>query len=124
MYPFKGLAKLFIPENEIRIYRPDEFEKPLMVTDCQIWRARILLARTAGLRRSEALNLTAADVDFERGLIHVQPKVDTDHTWAWMPKGREQLQPIVTSNLETNRGRRTILELLCPSIPLFSICPV
>ena len=61
------------------------------------WRTRILLAKTAGLRRGEALNLTIDDIDFERNIIYVQAKKETEHTWRWQPKDKDlRALPLVT----------------------------
>jgi len=44
------------------------------------------------------LNLTVDDVDFDHGVIHVQPKKDTAYTWAWNVKDKERrMVPLVES---------------------------
>ncbi len=48
-----------------------------------------MLAKTAGLRRGEILNLTLNDVDFAKGKIVVQPKEDTKYTWQWSVKDKD-----------------------------------
>ena len=53
------------------------------------WRMLLQLCYTAGLRVSEALSLTWADVDFESGSVMVTPKSTTDRTWAWEPKDHD-----------------------------------
>lgn len=74
-------------QYKMRIYTSVEVQAILDAAKL-LWRGRILLARTSGLRRSEALNLTISDIDYEQGLIHIQPKTDTRDSWAWEPKGR------------------------------------
>ena len=76
-----------VTEDRERIYDPQEVERILEATN-QIWRLRIMLAISCGLRRAEALNITFSDLDFQRKLIHVQPKKETQRTWAWEPKGK------------------------------------
>ena len=66
-----------------------EFERILAAARSPIWKARILLAKTAGLRRGEILNLTLNDVDFAKGKIVVQPKEDTKYTWRWSVKDKD-----------------------------------
>ncbi|MFH1613644.1 MAG: tyrosine-type recombinase/integrase [Planctomycetota bacterium] len=87
--PFDGLPLLKVPKKPVRIFSKDEFERILAVARSQIWKARILLAKTAGLRRSEILNLTLNDIDFAKGKIVVQPKEDTKYTWRWSVKDKD-----------------------------------
>ena len=47
------------------------------------------MARSAGLRIGEILNLTWEDFDFNEAIVHIQPKKETDNTWAWHPKDYE-----------------------------------
>ena len=88
--PFIGLRKMKVPKNKIRIYSNDEFERILNATSSKIWKARLLLAKTAGLRRGEILNLTVDDIDFERDLLTVQPKEETAYTWRWQVKDKDR----------------------------------
>lgn len=76
-------------KRKMRIYEPSEFKAMLDVAADNMWRARLLLAKTCGLRRSEVLNLTTSDIDYDRGLIYVQPKQETRTCWAWETKDRE-----------------------------------
>jgi len=52
-----------------------------------VWRARILLARHCGLRRSEVLNLTIKNI--RNGYVYIEPKENTADTWEWQPKTKE-----------------------------------
>ena len=47
------------------------------------------LAYTSGCRRSELLNLTWLDIDFEGHHVHVVPKQASDDLLAWEPKDHE-----------------------------------
>lgn len=76
-------------KRKMRIYEPSEFKAMLDSATNNMWRARLLLAKTCGLRRSEVLNLTTSDIDYDRGLLYIQSKKETRSTWAWEPKGRE-----------------------------------
>jgi len=82
-----SIPLLKVTEERERVYEPQEVEQILEVTN-QIWRLRIMLAYTCGLRRGEVLNLTKSDLDFARKLIHVQPSKPTRDTWGWEPKGQ------------------------------------
>jgi len=84
--PFDGLCQPRIPQTEIRVYSDAEVRAMLAAADKRIWRARIMAAVTAGLRRSEIQNLTVGDVNFERNYISVQSKKETAYTWRWSAK--------------------------------------
>ena len=58
------------------MFSKNEFKRILSAARLPIWKARIMLAKTAGLRRGEVLNLTLSDVDFAKSKIIVQPKKD------------------------------------------------
>ena len=73
--------------NRMRIYEPSEFQAILAVANL-LWRGRILLAKTSGMRRSEVLNLNISDIDYDQGVVHIQPKKETRDSWAWEPKGK------------------------------------
>ena len=94
--PFKGVPLIKVPKKVVRLLSPDEFERILAAAPSAIWKARILLAKTAGLRRGEVLNLTLSDVDFAKGKVLVQPKEDTKHTWRWVVKDKDRREvPLV-----------------------------
>ena len=105
--PFSGLKLFKIGRKLIRVYETWEFTE-MMLNCSNLWRARLLLAKTAGLRRGEVLNLTVHDVNFEREIIYVQAKKETEHTWAWQPKSKdlrivplvEQLSSLLTKLLQ------------------------
>jgi integrase len=86
--PFEGFRLPRAVDGGIRIYGGAEV-RSLLTAAGRLWQARIMLAVSAGLRRSEVLNLTVSDIDFERQLLTVQAKKETAATWAWTPKGYE-----------------------------------
>ena len=86
---FNGLKLFKLAKRRIRIYEPAEFEAMLSSCPNRLWQARLLLAKTAGLRRGEVLNLTLDDIDFNRNIIYIQTKRETRHTWHWEPKDRD-----------------------------------
>jgi integrase len=73
--PFDGIPLLKVPKKVVRLFSQDEFEKILSAAPSAIWKARILLAKTTGLRKGEVLNLTLKDI--AKGNVVVQPKEDT-----------------------------------------------
>jgi len=87
--PFKRLSKYRITRKRINVYDNDELQALLSSCPSELWQARIMLGYTAGLRRGEVLNLTVDSVDFQKGEIHVEPKKETEYTWAWTPKDKD-----------------------------------
>jgi integrase len=94
--PFSKL-ELFRPKvNRIRVYSQSEFASMMDACNSRLWQARLILAKTAAMRRGEILNLTIDDVDMEKGLILVQPKEDGRNTWKWDPKDKDRRElPLV-----------------------------
>jgi len=84
--PFARLKKPRIPQQEIRVFSHAELCDMLAAAPNDRWRAMIMTAVTAGLRKSEVLNLTIRDIDFEKGFIRVQAKKETPQTWPWATK--------------------------------------
>ena len=88
--PFIGLPLLKVPKGTIRLFSQDEFDQLLLYASSPIWKAKVLLAKTSGLRRGEILNLTLKDVDFINGKLTVQPKAETEFTWRWVVKDKDR----------------------------------
>ena len=84
--PFDGLSQPRIAQTEIRVYSEAEVQALLDAANSKMWRARILAAVSAGLRKSEVMNLTVGDVNFEGNYISVQSKKETAYTWCWSAK--------------------------------------
>jgi integrase len=47
------------------------------------WDLVITMALTTGMRKSEILNTVWSDIDFKNMTIEINPKENTDYTWAW-----------------------------------------
>ncbi len=82
--------------KRIRIYSEVECERILKAAS-QIqndsvlaWDITITLALTTAMRKSELLNLTWADIDFESQVVEVSPKEDTPETWEWRIKDTDR----------------------------------
>ena len=116
--PFKGLKLPKVPQKEIRVYTNAEL-CGMLASATILWQARIIAAASAGLRKSEVLNLTVKDIDFEKGLIKVQTKRKTAHTWLWSPKNYEVRRLPLTENL--NRLLVRILDGLPTGQPYLMI---
>lgn len=97
--PFDGLPLLKVPRKPIRLINQDEYEKIIHFAPTPIWKARLMLAKTAGLRRGETLNLTVNDVDFAKGKIIVQAKDTTKQTWRWVVKDKDRRELPLTAEV-------------------------
>lgn len=76
-------------ENEIRYVTIEEYRK-LMKAAGQIWlKALFSVAYCSGLRRSEILHLTWANIDFEGQRIKVAAKKGSEGILEWEPKSRK-----------------------------------
>ena len=94
--PFIGVPLLKVPKKVVRVFSKEEFDRILSAVCSPVWKARILLAKTAGLRRGEVVNLTLSDIDFAKGRLLVQPKEDTRYTWRWVVKDKDRREvPLV-----------------------------
>ena len=108
--PFCGLALLKVPKKAIRLFSNDEFERILAAARQPIWKARLLLAKTAALRKGEVLNLTLNDIDFVKGKVIVQPKDDTRYTWRWVVKDKDRREvPLIDKVAQLLIGIQTEL---------------
>lgn len=63
------------------------------------WHLLILTALVTGMRKSELLNCTWSDIDFEFKQITVTAKDDTDLTWRWLIKDSEEREVPLTDEL-------------------------
>jgi integrase len=94
--PFDGISLIKVPRKQVRLLNEAEFQRLIQNARNLLWKARLLLGKTAGLRRGEVLNLTVQDIDFEKGKIIVQPKQDFGQTWRWVVKDKDRREvPLV-----------------------------
>ena len=98
--PFERLKLFKVPKKKIRTYNQAEFGALLEACPDNRWKAMVLLAKTAGLRIGEILNLTIADVDFDNSVVNVQSKPESNRTWRWIPKDKDiRVLPLVCSQI-------------------------
>ena len=94
--PLRYIMMPKCPKSEIHVYSDAECERIVRAARdfalerderrCVRWDLLILVALATGLRRSELLNATWADVDFAEQTLRVSPKADTAETWLWLIK--------------------------------------
>lgn len=88
--PFEDVRLPKCVKRQVRVYSNEEFRRLLNACRSREWVAILLLARTTGMRKTTIQNLTRTDIDFENKTISVREKKDTDFTWPWVSKGREE----------------------------------
>ena len=86
--PFAAIELYKTSEKRPEVFKPDEIERILRVADLR-WQVITLLG-LCSLRRGEVLNLTVADLCFEKNYLRIQPKTNTPETWAWEIKNHQQ----------------------------------
>lgn len=91
--PFKHVDTPKVRKKKVRIYSDLEcrnilkaardFSQECNLQFCPQWDLLILVALATGMRRSELLNCTWTDIDFEQQVVNITPKEDTKSTWRW-----------------------------------------
>jgi len=87
--PFGRIKQRRQSAKPIRYVRPQEFRQLLATAPTTWWKALLSVAYTTAARLGEILNLTWADVDFERNRIRVVSKDSGAALVAWEPKDHE-----------------------------------
>ncbi len=87
--PFAKIKERKITENEIRYVTVEEYHRLVETAEKCWWYALFSLAYGSGLRRSEILHLTWADIDFENQRIKVSAKKGAKDILEWEPKNRK-----------------------------------
>lgn len=99
--PFVDLSLFRIPKKPVRIYNGSEFAAIMAACPNKLAQARIIMAKTTGMRRGEILNLTFDDIDFAKATITIQAKGETKDSWRWVPKDKDcrvlPLVPVMTA---------------------------
>ncbi|MHC4525058.1 MAG: tyrosine-type recombinase/integrase, partial [Planctomycetota bacterium] len=98
--PFKHVDTPKVRKKKIRVYSDVEGQRILKAAhryslewDLQYrpqWDLLIILSLATGMRRSELLNCTWSDIDFEQQIINITPKEDTKGTWCWYIKDSDE----------------------------------
>jgi integrase/recombinase XerC len=108
------LPRIKVPRKPVGVYSDQKLGALLaaarQVQDERLTEGRVLVMATAGLRRSEAFHLLAADVDWDADQIIVQSHAETEATVAWDPKDDDWRRvPLVQQARAVLEYRRTIL---------------
>lgn len=87
--PFQGLRQEKIAQRPWQFVGPAEYRRLIEASPSLRWRGMIALGYCCGLRLGEVLNLTWADVDFERSHVRVARKDAAKQRVAWTPKDKD-----------------------------------
>lgn len=87
--PFGKIKQRKKTTKPIRYVSLKEYRSLQEATDSIWWQALISVAYGSGLRKSEMLNLTWSDIDFDHNLICIRAKASTEQTIEWEPKDHE-----------------------------------
>ena len=92
--PLQHIAMLKTTKKKVEKYTADECGRIIKAardsqTDLK-WDMLIITALCTGMRRSELLNCTWSDIDFEGMTMEVSPKKNTDYTWEWLIKDTDR----------------------------------
>lgn len=112
--PLQHIAMPKTTKKKVEKYTADECDRIIKAardsqTDLK-WDMLIITALCTGMRRSELLNCTWSDIDFEGMTMEVSPKKNTDYTWEWLIKDTDRrtlpLTKDVVQMLVDHQGRQ------------------
>jgi integrase len=96
---------------------PDEFRQVVRAAPDALWRAYLVTLYAAGLRRGEAMHLAWRDLDFERGLVHVDRKEAIGYVQAWNPKdGERRSIPLPAQAVDLLAAWQSVAPEGCPYV--------
>jgi len=103
--PFQQVRLPKLPKSEIHVFSEQECIRMIKVArESRIgksfrWDLFLLTALCTGMRRGELLNLVWQDIDFEKKIIHIRPKDETEYTWKWQVKDTDRRDAPITKEL-------------------------
>jgi integrase len=103
--PFKYIKMPKLPKKKVERYTAEEclrITKSARETLKQgnlRWDLLIITALCTGMRKSELLNCTWADIDFDEMTIEVSSKKSSDYTWEWLIKDADHRTLPLTNNI-------------------------
>jgi integrase len=103
--PFKYIKMPRLPKKKVERYTVEEclrITKSARETLTQgnlRWDLLIITALCTAMRKSELLNCTWADIDFDEMTIEVSSKKSSDYTWDWLIKDADHRTLPLTKNI-------------------------
>ena len=121
--PFRFLKKPRCRKKKVIMFQDDECRilvqnaKHATDSQCVNWRLLIVMAIETGMRKSELLNLTWQDIDFESRTVWVTAKKDTKYTWEWRIKDCDERElPLSENALKMLAQQQGEMEVGCPYV--------
>ncbi|MBW8017979.1 MAG: site-specific integrase, partial [Planctomycetes bacterium] len=101
--PLQHIAMPKVTKKKVEKYTASECERMIKAardsqTDVK-WDMLIITALCTGMRRSELLNCTWADIDFSEMTVDVSPKKSTGYTWEWLIKDTDRRELPLTQDV-------------------------
>lgn len=98
--PFAKIKQRRTTEKPLRYVTIEEYRNLINAAGNLWWKAAISIAYGSGIRRNEILNMTWKDIDFEKHLIKIVAKKETEYTIEWEPKDHENRVVPMTEETE------------------------
>lgn len=116
--PCRAVKKLKDMPRPAAIITGEEFRRLESIEDDLRWQS-LMFCGLESLRRSESLNLTWGEIDFEKKYIHLERKVKTDVSWPWQTKNRQRRYvPLIEPHIAVLMKLRQILPVSQPYVNL------
>lgn len=91
VHPFRNIKTPREAKKQVRVYTEQEFGRLIRACEGDIrWLLTLFIARSTGMRKSAIQNLTREELCFESETINLREKKETDSTWPWRIKDREE----------------------------------
>jgi integrase len=107
--PCHAVKKLKEMPRPATILAGDEFNR-LVKVDEDLRQQSLMYCGIESLRRSESLNLTWGEIDFDKKYIHLERKIASDVSWPWQTKNRQRRYiPLIQPHIDVLIKLRQIL---------------
>jgi integrase len=115
--PCNEVPKLKIGSIRKVIIKPETFASIYSWAPDAFWRAFLVTLYTAGLRLSEATNLTWQDIDFESYELHITRKEAAGLVQAWTPKDHQlRMIPLPAQTVNLLAAWQSVAPEGCPYV--------
>lgn len=116
--PCNAIRKLKEMPRPATILAGDEFNR-LVKVDEDLRQQSLMYCGLESLRRTESLNLTWGEIDFDKKFIHLERKIASDVSWPWQTKNRQRRYiPLIGPHIEVLVKLRQILPSNMPYVNL------
>jgi integrase len=115
--PFASIKQRKVSLKPVPYVDTEEFQAVLASAMSTWWKTLLTLAYTSGGRRDELLNLTWADIDFNKRNVRFFPKEASGSLLAWEPKDHEgRIVPIPDDTIQLLADLQSTASELSPYV--------